>query len=362
MEDIYYKCPTEVGFVDSVLVKIGKILSEHNYKRTFLVYGGHHLEKSGELDAVTHSLKENGIAYYKKGGISPNPDISFIYDSLKEIRDFRPDCILAIGGGSVLDTAKNLAAAYYYDGDSLDFNKKTAKPIKSLPLVTIITIAAAGSEMSDSCVISDYKTGFKSGFNDVHNRPALSLEDPSLTYSVPLNQTCYGLVDIISHSFERYFSPSRPYEPSDNLALAVIASIVSITPVLLKDLTDKDARRAMMIDSTLSHNGWTNFGKKMRFPIHAIEHQMSGKHPDIPHGLGLRFLLGRFMEANEALYKDKIAVFGRKVFGLAEDSSSLSIQAFNDYLDSLPINKTMEELGISPAEEEGYIKQLKMKD
>jgi alcohol dehydrogenase YqhD (iron-dependent ADH family) len=360
MEDLYYKCPTGVWFVSEAMKKAGKIISEAGYKKVCLLYGGHSLKASGNYEILISSLKDNHLAFMEKGGIKPNPEISFVREILPEVREYKPDLILAVGGGSVIDTAKSLSSAYFYDGDPLDFNKHTAKPQKSLPLAVILTISAAGSEMSDSCVMSDYESGFKGGFNDLHNRPAFSLEDPALTEDVSLFQTSCGLVDIISHSFERYFSPSQKYEVCDLLALSVIKDIVEITPVLLQDPKNYEARRSMMTASTVSHNGWTSFGKKMRFPCHAVEHEMSGKMPSLPHGLGLRFLLPEFLKINQGTLKDKIFEFGRFVFQTEGDSVSDAIYAFRKYLDQLPLPHDMTEVGFTEQEKAYYLEKLRV--
>lgn len=362
MDVLSYCCPTKILFTEEAVKRIGAVLSENGYKKVYFVYGSRSLKASGNYDRIVSSLKESGIDFREKGGIKANPEISFVRECLKEVREFRPDAVLAVGGGSVLDTAKNLCCAYYYSGDSLDFNKKKALPTKSLPLVTIITVAAAGSEMSDSCVMSEYATGFKSGYNSIFNRPAISLEDPTLTLGVPMFQTCCGLVDILSHSFERYFSPSKPYEPCDYLALSVMKNIVDITPVLLNDPENLDARRSMMYASTLSHNGITSFGKKMRFICHGVEHQISGKHPEIAHGLGLRFLLAEFLKVNKDVLKDKIVRFGKEVFELQDPDAQEAIDCFSAYLDSLPLPHTMEEVGISGEEKISYLSQLAVRD
>lgn len=359
---ISYCCPTKVLFTEDSVNQIGAVLKENGYSRVYFVYGSHSLKASGNYEKIVASLNRYGISFREKGGIRANPEISFVREILPEVRAYKPDAVLAVGGGSVLDTAKNLCCAYYYSGDSLDFNKKKAIPTKALPLVTIITVAAAGSEMSDSCVMSDYASGFKSGYNSIFNRPAVSLEDPTLTLNVPLFQTCCGLVDILSHSFERYFSPSKEYESCDYLALGVMKNIVDITPVLLKNPHDLDARRSMMHASTLSHNGITSFGKKMRFICHGVEHQLSGKHPEIAHGLGLRFLLAEFLKINKDLLNEKIVRFGKEVFELKNPDADEAIRCFSAYLDSLPLPHAMEEIGIPEEEKNSYLSQLKVSD
>jgi len=359
-DNYYYRCPTGIYIVNNGLEKAGEIILKEGYKRVFIIYGGHYLKNSGKLDILLRSLSQSHIEYKAKGGVQPNPDISFVNEAIQKAREFQPDLILAVGGGSVIDTAKSVKSGYFYNGNPLDFNMKKAKPIRSLPLGVILTLAAAGSEMSDSCVISDRTTGFKSGFNDISNRPAFSIEDPSLTFSVSPYDTACGLVDIISHSFERYFSPSSRYELCDYLALSVIKQIVDLTSEVLNNPSSLEARRGMMIASTVSHNGWTSFGKPMKFICHFVEHQMSGRHPSLTHGLGLRFLLGEFMSINKEKLNDKIVEFGRFVFDMTNPSADETIVKFNSYLDSLPLIKTMEEAGIQKEEKDGYLSQLKL--
>lgn len=361
IEDVYFKCPTSMYIVENGIEKSGEIIKKEGFNKVFVIYGGHSLEKSGNLAKLEDSLKKNHIEYQLKGGVLPNPDVSFVNETLPILKEYKPECILAVGGGSVIDTAKSLCVSYYYDGDPLDFNKKLVTPKKALPLGTILTLAAAGSEMSTSCVISDYKTNFKSGFNSVYNRPTFSIEDPSLTLTVPSFQTFAGLVDIISHSFERYFSPSFNYELCDLFALSVIKEMVEVAYVLIKNPNDLDARRSMMVTSTLSHNGITSFDKPItRFPCHMVEHKMSGIHPNLTHGLGLRFLLAEFMEVNKDLLKDKIIKLGKFVFDINSTDPEITIEAFRKFLDDLPLAKDMCEEGFTEKEKEDYISQLKI--
>lgn len=356
-----YYCPTRIFIQEDGIKQAGSIIKSLGYKKIFIIYGGHSLVKSGNYDLLINSLKENNIEFKSIGGVRANPEVEFIRTNLPLIREYQPDLILAVGGGSVIDTAKNICVSYFYDGDPLDFNKKIVTPKKKLPLGTILTLAAAGSEMSNSCVISEDKTNFKSGFNSEFNRPDFSILDPYLTLSVPTFQTFAGLVDIISHSFERYFSPSLKYELCDEFALSVIKQCVLIAPILIKDPNNIEARRTMLICSTTSHNGWTSFGKQnTNFICHKIEHQMSGVKPSLTHGLGLRFLLGEFLQINKDVLKDKIVHFGKFVFDINSNDPQPTIDAFKAFLDSLPLQKNMVEFGFTKKEEEYYLNQLKL--
>lgn len=360
-QDYYYKCPTGIYVIDNGIDRAGEIINKEGFKKIFLIYGGSSLKKSGNLDKLYASLKENNIEFLAQGGVLPNPDISFVRDVLEKVREYKPDLIFAVGGGSVIDTAKNLCKAYFYDGDPLDFHKKTAVATKSLPLGLILTLSAAGSEMSNSCVMSDRTINYKGGFSSDLNRPTFSILDPKLTYSVSQYQTCCGLVDIISHSFERYFSPSNEYELADYFAPSVIKNTIEISPALIKNPTDYNARRSMMLTSTMSHNGFTSFGKSYRMPCHAVEHAISGSHPDITHGLGLRFLLAEFMEVNKKELKDKICKLGKFCFNIDSNNPDLAIEAFKSYLDSLPLPKTMEEVGVTNSDKIEFINRLLLK-
>ncbi len=359
--DYYYSCSTKVYVIDNGIERSGNIIKENGFKKIFLIYGGSSLKKSGNYTKLISSLNSAGIDYIEQGGVLANPDISFVNDNLDRVRTYKPDLIFAVGGGSVIDTAKNFCKAYFYDGNPLDFNTHKATPTQSLPLGVLLTLSAAGSEMSNSCVMSDRVSNFKGGFSSELNRPTFSILDSKLTHSVNAFQTSCGLVDIISHSFERYFSPSKKYELADYLALSVIKECIEISPVLIANPLDDDARRAMMLTSTVSHNGWTSFGKGYRMPCHAVEHTISGRHPDIAHGLGLRFLLAEFMEVNKVELSDKICKFGAFCFDLKSSDPEDTIEKFKKYFNSLPLPKTMEEVGIAPEEKKDFINRLKLK-
>ncbi len=352
--DFDFCCPTKIYFRNEGVSEIGKIIREdYSFRKVFFVYGEHSCKKSGLYDKVTDSLKENGIEYREYSGIRANPDVEDVKAMVSLAREFRPDLILACGGGSVLDASKSLAHAYFYDGNPLDFNKHVIEPLHALPIATIITLSASGSEMSDSCVISDRKHGFKAGFNCPSNYPLFSLMDPSLTLSVPPYQVGIGLADMFSHSLERYFSPSKELEPSDELALAIMRSIVSTSYSVLKNPSDIQARRAMMIDGALAHDGFTSFGKSKRFIVHKAEHRLSGHYPELAHGQGIALLLVPYLSINKRFFHDKLIRFGKTVFSLEGNiDENDSIHALDVWIHTLPIVQSFDSLPFAIAKED----------
>lgn len=352
--DFDFYCPTRIYFRNEGVSLIGEIIKEdYHFKRVLFVYGGNSLKKTGTYDKIISSLNENGIQWIEYSGIQANPDIKDVRMMVSMSRQFNPDLILACGGGSVIDAAKSVAHGYYYDGDPLDFNRHLVTPLHALPVATILTLAAAGSEMSDSCVISDREKNFKSGFNSFTNYPLFSLMDPSLTLTVPLYQIGCGLADMFCHSFERYFSASNELEPCDGFALSIMSSIVKTSKAVLKDQKDINARRAMMICSTLAHNGMTNYGKKKVFIVHKAEHVLSGAYPDLTHGQGIALLMAEFLKVNQTKLEKKIIEFGKSVFSLQGDITSEDcIKALEGWIDTLPIAHSFQELDFSIDEEE----------
>ena len=350
-EEFTFYSPTKIFFRENGLSTIGEIISKnYNLKKIFLIYGSH-LKGSEYYNTVVKSLKDNKIEFIEYTGISANPDLSDVVKMIDMAREFQPELILGFGGGSVIDAAKSVANGYYYDGNPIDFNRKVIAPLHALPVATILTLAASGSEMSDSCVISDRKHNFKNGFNSETNRPLFSLLDPTLTYSVSKYQTSMGLIDMFCHSFERYFSPSHDIEPCDGLALSVLHDIVKITDKVLDNPNDYEARRNMMILGTLAHNGFTSYGKKFFFRIHQAEHRLSGAYPQLTHGQGIALLMVDFLKINKEKLSSKIKKLGTQVFELSDSNEDKTIQCLENWLNKMPIYHSFDELPYKVDEE-----------
>ena len=283
--DIHLK--TKVFFGADKEKEVGEILSSYDAHRVLIVIGQGSVKKSGLLDVVIDSLKKNNIEFAILEGIRPNPVIEGVREGLALAKEFKPDFLLPIGGGSVIDTAKSIACGYYYDGDPFDFNRHVAKPQKALPIGVILTISAAGSEMSNSCVIQNDETQEKMGFNNDLVRPTFAIEDPKLSFSVNQYQTACGIVDTMMHTLERYFQPSAQNEPADGFAEAVLRSVIKAGQKVVRNPEDYESRAVLMLMSSFSHNGLTNMGKPVAMTVHKLEHALSGMYPSIAHGAGL---------------------------------------------------------------------------
>lgn len=351
MIDFDFISPTKLFFGKNKEKEIGKIISAYGYKKVLLHFGGGSIKKSGLYDDVITSLKTNNILVVELGEVRVNPTRELVKIGVKLAQKEGVDLILAIGGGSVIDSAKAIAAGYYYGGDPFDFNLHYTKPSKALPLGVILTLAASGSEVSPSCVISDDSTNTKRGFNCDLLRPLFAVLNPELTYSVSKEQTAYGIVDIISHSFERYFSPSLNEELSDLFALSLIRHVVEVGQKAIDNPYDYEARASLMLSGALSHNGLTGLGKKVSFPIHQLSHAISGLKPDVAHGAGLAVLIPAWMTYMVNEETRKLAEFGREVFKINFnndlENANIAIRKLKSFFQAINAPLTLNQLGIT---------------
>ena len=349
--DFDFISPTKIYFGNNKEDLIGQICNERGYKRVYIVIGQGSVRRNGLLDRVLTLLDENNIKYQVLEGIRPNPTIDLCRKGIEEARVFAPNLILAIGGGSVIDTAKNIAVGYFYAGDSFDFNLHKSKPNKALPIGVILTIAASGSELSTSCVIQDDETQIKQGFNDDLVRPVFAIENPKLSYSVSKVQTAYGVVDIMMHTLERYFNASSDNEPADGFAEALLRSVIKAGKIVMDNPTDYDARAVLMLMSSLSHNGITSIGKPSAFFVHPIEHALSGVYPGIAHGAGLAVLFPAWAKYYVNYDVDKFDSLARNVFNLRNknkiDNAKAGINEIEKIFAILGMPKTFKDLGIN---------------
>ena len=350
MMDFDFINPTRIVFGEGKEKEVGSLLSNYGYKRALLVYGGGSIKRSGLYDVIVESLKEAKIAFLELSGIKANPDVSFVKEGLSIVRKNPVDVILAIGGGSVIDVAKSVAVSYFYKGDPLDFNRHRLAPSRALPIAVILTIASAGSESSDSCVISSYEEDFKGGFNSPLVRPFLAIEDPVLLKTVPLRQRNAGIVDMMMHSMERFFAKSNPFQLADDWSLSLIKNVKNAAKTLLNDQNNMDALAALMLDSSLAHDGLTSLGKKTCFVVHPLEHALSGYNPHIIHGEGIAVC---YLGWSRYVYKQDLAKFSRLarfVFDIKENNDEkaaiMGIEAMEAFYKELQVPCSLKELGL----------------
>lgn len=291
MNNFIYETPTKVYFGKDEELKVGKLVAEYKPKKVLIHYGGKSAKESGLLDRVKKCLEDEKIAYVELGGVVANPQLSLVRKGIKLCLDEGVDFVLAVGGGSVMDSAKDIAnGAANPEVDVWDFSLKKCEPVKTLNKGAILTLAAAGSEMSSSCVITNSETGQKMGYGSSLNRMNFAIENPELTYTVSPYQTACGAVDIAMHTIERYFCPGEDTYLTDAIAEAVIKSTMKASADCLENPKNYEARANMMWASSLAHNGLTQCGRQFQLVVHQLEHEVSGMYPDVAHGAGLAAL------------------------------------------------------------------------
>lgn len=354
MIDFDFVSPTKIFFGLDKEKQVGKILSDYGFKKILLVYGGDSIKKSGLYNVIINSLENASVSYFELSGVRPNPTRELVSKGLDLAKQNKVEAILAVGGGSVIDTAKSISVGFYYDGDSFDFNIYKSIPQNHLPVGVVLTISAAGSEASNSCVISDDKNMVKSGFNNEHNRPLFVIENPKLTFSVNSYQTASGITDIMMHTLERFFSTSGKFELADNLALGLLKTVKEAGAKVMTDPNDYDSRASIMLCSTISHNGLTSIGKNYEMPCHQLEHALSAYDPKITHGAGLAVVFIAW--ANYVYTKNiaKFSLFAKEVFNVNCENdlqcAKIGINLLQEYFKSLGMPTSIREFGLTKAD------------
>lgn len=312
--------PTRLIFGEGQLTKLPAELAAYP-SRVLLVYGGGSIKRNGLYDQVVAKLQAGGIAWSELSGVEPNPRLSTVNQGIAICREENIGFILAVGGGSVIDCAKAISVGAKFDGDVWDIISHKAAAKEALPLGTVLTIAATGSEMNTASVITNEVTLEKLGWGSPLVAPQFSILDPAYTVSVPRDQTVYGLVDIMSHVFENYFHHTSPTPIQDGWAETLLRTVIETAPRLLEQLDDISARETILLSGTLALNGLLNMGVRGDWATHNIEHAVSAVY-DIPHGGGLAILFPNWMtyclDANVGRFR-QLAV---NVFGIDPASKS----------------------------------------
>lgn len=349
--------PTRVIFGREGEKNVGELCKSYGYKSILIVYGGNSAKKSGVLEQIVNSLEAEGLKHCEIGGVVPNPRVQLVRDAMNLARANSVDFILGVGGGSVIDTAKAAAMALANDCDPWDIYSKKVVPSKALPVGVVLTIAAAGSETSDSSVITEDESGLKRGFGGNCQRPVFAIMNPELTFTLPPYQTASGIVDIMMHTMERYFTQTQKVELTDRLSEGLLVTVMENALKLKKDPRDYDARAEIMWAGSISHNGLLGTGRVTDFASHQIEHELSGMF-DVAHGAGLAAIWGSWARY---VYKDNIgrfAQFAVRVMGCEmdfqcpENTALRGIEALENFFRTIDMPTSISELGISKVTEE----------
>ncbi len=312
-----YYAPTRMIFGRDTHLTAGEVIASHGYKRVLLHYGGGHIKKTGLYDTVQASLAAAGLSVVELGGVQPNPVLSLVRQGMELCKSEHVELILAVGGGSVIDSAKAIATGVGMDCDPWPYFLKQGTPDKALPVGVMLTLSAAGSEMSASCVISNEDGQLKRGFSADTNRPLFSICNPELTHTVDKYQTACGIVDMMMHTAERFFSDAPPTPLTDELACALLKSVVRAGRVAFAEPNNYNARAELMWASSLSHNDLTGCGRKTTLAVHQLEHEVSGLFPQVAHGAGLAVLFPAWMRVVLPHKPERLAQFAHGVWDIA---------------------------------------------
>lgn len=357
MIDFIFENPAKIIFGKDSLSHLPEEVLRYTDK-ILLVYGGGSIKRTGLYDAVTKLLFKAGISVAELSGVQPNPRLALVREGIALCREQGLGLVLAVGGGSAIDTAKGIAAGALYDGDVWDFYAKRAVPETALPVGTVLTIPAAGSEMSYSSVITNEDGMYKRGFNALANVPRFSILNPEYTYTLPPYQTACGCADILAHLMERYFTQIDHVDFTDRMLEASMKTILYNAPIAMREPENYDARAEIMWCSSIAHNTLLQTGRIGDWGSHGIEHELSAEY-DIAHGAGLAIVFPAWMKYVWKENPAKFVQFARRVFdvdfaaGCEEETIFEGIRRLEAFFVSLglPIRLQQAEIGMEKLED-----------
>ena len=355
MNDFTFHTPTKVVFGRNAESKLGALLREQGCRKVLLHYGGRSAEASGLLQRVRDALKAEGVGWVELGGVVPNPRLSLVYKGVELGREEGVDFILAVGGGSVIDSAKAIGYGIGSGGDVWELFERKRKVTACTPIGVILTIAATGSEMSSSCVITAEDGWRKLGCTSETSRPRFAIMDPTLTMTLPDYQTACGCVDILMHTMERWFYASGGMELTDRIAASLMRTVMKHALILRDDPQNYESRAEVMWAGALSHNGLTGCGSDGGdWAPHKIEHELSGLF-DVAHGAGLSAVWGGWARYVSREHPERFVRFAQHVMQLSGAGTDAEmalegIEAFEDFCRAINMPISIRELGIEPTE------------
>ena len=351
MNNFVFYSPTEFVFGKATEMQVGALARKHGARKVMIVYGGGSVVRSGLLDRVKQSLQEAGIEYCLMGGVQPNPVDTKVYEGIEFCRREQADMLLPVGGGSVIDTAKAIAAGVLYEGDFWDFYIGKAKVTKALKLAVVLTIPAAGSEGSGNTVITKLDGLQKLSLRVPEVlRPVFSIMNPELTYTLPPFQTACGVADMMAHIMERYFTNTQEVEIGDRLCEGTLMAIINEAPKVMRNPEDYGARANLMWAGMIAHNGTCGVGCEEDWASHFLEHEISAIY-GVTHGAGLSVIFPAWMTWMVEHNVGKIAQYAVRVWGVpeSEDKKAVALEGIGklkNFFTSLGLPVTFKELGV----------------
>lgn len=359
MENFVQYAPTEVIFGKGTENQTGEEVKKWGGSRVLLVYGGGSAVRSGLIGRVEQSLTEAGIAYEEFGGVKPNPRLAFAEEGVQKALTFGADFILAVGGGSAIDTAKAIAHGTANPEEKLwDIWTRKVPLTRSLPVAAVLTIPAAGSEMSDSAVLTNEEIGKKAGINTPFNRCRFAVMNPELAATLPAYQVACGVTDIMMHTMERYFIPGIQCEMTDCIAEGLLRTVIRNGAKVYENPADYDAMAEVMWCGSLSHNNLTECGRGKDFSVHKLGHALSARY-DVAHGASLAAVWGswaRYLYQDQAL--GRFVQFAKNVWGISGEGKSeqetalAGIEKTEEFFRSIGMPVSLSQLGVQPGEQE----------
>ncbi|MBM7645723.1 alcohol dehydrogenase YqhD (iron-dependent ADH family) [Scopulibacillus daqui] len=354
MQNFVFQNPTKLIFGKGQLEQL-KIEVPKYGKKILLVYGGGSIKRNGIYDNILSILDDLDAQVFELSGVEANPRLSTVKKGIQIARENHVDFILAVGGGSVIDCTKAIAAGAKYNGDVWDIVTKKAVAQEALPFGTVLTIAATGSEMNAGSVITNWETNEKYGWGSPYTYPKFSILDPVHTFSVPLDQTVYGIVDMMSHVFEAYFHHGKNTPVQDRYCESILKTVIETAPKLIQDLENYEYRETILYCGTMALNGILAMGVQGDWATHNIEHAVSAVY-DIPHGGGLAILFPNWMthvlDENVARFKQMaVRVFNVEIEGKTDREAALEgIQALRRFWTSIGAPSRLADYGIGEEE------------
>lgn len=356
MENFTYFCPTHWIFGRDTQARVGELVARFAGKNAtvLLHFGGNSIKRSGLYDTTVSALRERGVRFVELGGVVPNPRLNLVREGIRLCRDAGVSFILAVGGGSVIDSAKAIAAGIDADNGDIWETFVSRRPLKTaVPVATVLTLPATGSEMSPNTVITDEASGYKLGYGDEKLRPVFSIVNPELFFTLPPNQIANGVSDMMSHIFERYFSNTPHCDITDGLCESVLRTIIRNAPLLLENPENYDAWAEIGFAGTVAHNNLLGLGREQDWACHGMEHEISAIY-DVAHGAGLAVVTPAWMKFVLPEKSAKLAQFAKNVFGVPagtidSEAAQAGINALTAFYKKMGLPTTMRELGIPDA-------------